>query len=314
MQREHRLAPETTSGANAQPKGAEHPGTSGALDSLPRPLALLFSGGASLGALQVGQLRALIAGGLVPDFVVGTSVGALNALFIAQDFGPARLAALEQLWRGLTRELVFGKLGLAAAWRLMRSGNTAASPKALQTLIACNLPKSQDQLALPAHLIATDFISGRPVTLSGGDLHRNALASAAIPGVFPPVEIAGRPLVDGGISANVPLGPAAALGAKTLIVLDAGYPCAAAAPPPGMVPSLLQALTLALRTQVQLLLPGLARDHTVLYLPAPCPLVTAPHDFSGTEALLSAGYELARDFLQACTVDGPGIWGHPHIH
>jgi len=68
------------------------------LSTLPRPIALVLSGGASLGAVQVGQLRALAEAGLSPDLFVGTSVGAINALFVARGLTLARVEALEQVW------------------------------------------------------------------------------------------------------------------------------------------------------------------------------------------------------------------------
>src|SRR5881409_816695 len=68
--------------------------------------AVVFSGGGSLGAAQVGALQALFEAGIVPDLVVGCSVGALNATFLAVDPTAARVNELEQLWRGMTREAV----------------------------------------------------------------------------------------------------------------------------------------------------------------------------------------------------------------
>ena len=284
------------------------------ITTLPRPIALVLSGGASLGAIQVGQLRAVAEAGLVPDLVVGTSVGALNGIFMAGGFSPARVEALAQVWLRLRRGEVFGGVGLASIVRMLRGGGTLASSAGLESLVARELPRQSSDLALPAHVVAVDYLTGRPVVLSDGDLRRNALASAAIPNVFPPVEVAGRLLVDGGLSANVPVGPAARLGARTLVVLDAGYPCALAAPPRGLIAGIMHTMTLALRNQVNLTLPALARDRVVVYLPAPCPLSTAPHDFSRTAELISAGHEVARGFLSQLVVGEPGVYGHPHFH
>src|SRR4051794_38046820 len=77
--------------------------------------AVVFSGGGSLGAAQVGALQALFEAGITPDVVVGCSVGALNAAFVAVDPTAARVNELEQLWRGMTREAVFpdGRVTLA---------------------------------------------------------------------------------------------------------------------------------------------------------------------------------------------------------
>ena len=284
------------------------------LSALPRPIALVLSGGASLGAVQVGQLRAVVEARLSPDLVVGTSVGAINALFVARGLTPARVEALAEVWLRLRKGVVFGGLGLTALVRVLRGSGALASTAGLEALVARELPSRPSELTLPAHVVAVDYLSGREVVLSDGDLRRNVLASAAIPNVFPPVEVGGRLLVDGGLAANVPLGAAARLGARTLVVLDAGYPCALAAPPRGLVPGILHAMTLALRNQTQLALPVLARDRVVVYLPAPCPLATPPHDFSRSPELMATGYELARDFLAQLDADVSGIYGHPHFH
>lgn|GEM_PF-3494282 len=70
-----------------------------ALQTLPRPLALVISGNASLGALQVGQLRAVVKAGMIPDRIVGTSVGAINGLFMARAFTAARVDTLADVWK-----------------------------------------------------------------------------------------------------------------------------------------------------------------------------------------------------------------------
>src|SRR5581483_5569833 len=69
--------------------------------------AVVFSGGGSLAAAQVGALRALVEAGIVPDLVVGCSAGALNAAFFAVDPSSAQLEQLEDVWLGLTRASIF---------------------------------------------------------------------------------------------------------------------------------------------------------------------------------------------------------------
>lgn len=77
---------------------------------------------------------------------------------------------------------------------------------------------------------------------------------------------------------------------------------------------ILYALTLMLRHQVIGVLPLLGPGYTVIYLPAPCPLPVAPHDFSRSAELIDQGYALARDFLARIEVQRGGIYGHPHVH
>lgn len=77
---------------------------------------------------------------------------------------------------------------------------------------------------------------------------------------------------------------------------------------------LLYALTLMLRDQVMGALPRVGPDRTVLYLPAPCPLPIAPHDFGRSAELIGLGHALAADFLARVEPRGPGVYGHPHFH
>ena len=77
---------------------------------------------------------------------------------------------------------------------------------------------------------------------------------------------------------------------------------------------ILYALTLMLRHQVMDALPLLGPDHVVLYLPAPCPLPVAPHDFSRGAELIDLGHATASAFLEGLRIQGAGIYGHPHFH
>lgn len=77
---------------------------------------------------------------------------------------------------------------------------------------------------------------------------------------------------------------------------------------------LLYVLTLMLRHQVMDALPLLGQDHVVLYLPAPCPLPVAPHDFSRSAELIDLGHATASAFLEGLRIHGAGIYGHPHFH
>src|SRR3954452_13352130 len=80
--------------------------------------AVVLSGGGSLGAAQVGALQALFEAGIVPDVVVGCSVGALNAAYVAVDPTPQRVGELEHIWRGMTRDTVFPDGRFTVARRL----------------------------------------------------------------------------------------------------------------------------------------------------------------------------------------------------
>jgi NTE family protein len=282
--------------------------------TLPRPVAFAFSGGTSLGAIQVGMLRALHERGVAPDLVVGSSVGAINAAFIAGGFRAERIDALASIWSGVRAADVFGAPGIGRLVSVLGGGGSLGAPASLRALLARHLPPRHSDLAIPAAVIATDLLSGDPVVLEDGDLRQGVLASTAIPGIFPPVELGGRMLGDGGIAAHVPVQQAADLGAASIVVLDAGYPCALAELPRGLIPSVVHLVGLVLRRQSLVALTTIGERATVLYVPSPCPLGVAPWDFTQSAVLVERGHALTARFLASLRVRGPGIYGHPHFH
>ena len=154
----------------------------------------MLAGGAALGAMQAGMVRALYERGIAPDLLIGTSAGALNAAFLASR--PATVATAEELaavWRGLRRSDIFplrpGTLisGLAGRHDHLITG------RALRRLAARHLQSERlEQAAIPLHLVAFDLLAGTEVRLSDGPLADAVLAAAAIPGVLPPVRWRGR--------------------------------------------------------------------------------------------------------------------------
>src|SRR5919107_1643240 len=190
----------------------------------PARVAFVLSGGASLGAIQVGMLRALIDQGIVPDTIVATSVGAVNGAFLASHGAtPETVEELATLWRGVRRGNVFplepftGLLGFLGARRNLVPGG------ALRRLVARNVLHDRlEDLPIALHVVACDVLSGEEVLLSRGPLVDAVLASAAIPGVLPAIEWDGRPLIDGGVVDNTPISQAIALGARQVCVLPTG--------------------------------------------------------------------------------------------
>lgn len=157
-------------------------------------VAFVLSGGASLGAIQVGMLHGLYERGIVPDVIVGTSAGALNAAFIASRPQTVATAdALAGIWTDLRRGQAFpinpltGLLGFLGA---------------------------RDHL-VPQHGLRR-LIPGEELRLSRGSAVDAVLASAAIPGLVPPVSWEGRALMDGGVANNTPISHAVELGARRI--------------------------------------------------------------------------------------------------
>ena len=186
--------------------------------------AVVLSGGGSLGAAQIGALRALLESGVRPDLLVGCSVGALNAAALAVDPVPARLDALEQAWRGLSAQDVFGpsrRLASHALQVAVRRQDHLYESHALRALVQRFVPVSDlAQTAVPCHVVTTDLRSGESCWWSSGDPVGVLTASACLPAVFAPVPLADSLHVEGGVTCPVPVDRAVQLGAARTWVID----------------------------------------------------------------------------------------------
>ncbi|MCA1783264.1 MAG: patatin-like phospholipase family protein [Intrasporangiaceae bacterium] len=281
------------------------------------PVAFVLSGGASLGAAQVGMLRALREAAIEPDLLVGTSVGALNAAVCAADPGGCG-ERLERRWLSMRGLQVFP----VNPARLLRSvtawtSGGLVSPSGLARICREHLHATTfANLAVPLLVVATDQLDGTAVVLDGGSVLEAVMASSAIPGVFPAVSLAGRTLVDGALSANVATLQAVAAGARTVVVLEASGPCRLTRPPRGVVEQVLAAVHVLTRSQAAAQAEQAAEEALVLYLPTPCTTRTSPLDFGGSADLIAAAYELSRDFLAGLPPEPPvtGLVGEPHRH
>ena len=214
--------------------------------------AFVLSGGGSLGAVQVGMLQALGERGVVPDLLVGTSAGAINAAFVGgHGMGAAALLELAGLWRSLRRRDVFALRPLHGVLAVAGVRPSLFSAEPLRRLVGANLGyRDLLDAGVELHLVTTDLSSGQEVMLSSGDAASAVVASAAIPGVFPPVCRAGRLLVDGGIAEHTAIRHAIDRGADEVYLLPTGFPCALVAAPTTAVGVALQALTLLSQQQL----------------------------------------------------------------
>lgn len=260
--------------------------------------AFVLTGGASLGAVQVGMLRALSEAGVRPDLLAGSSVGAINAAWVAAHPG-AGLEPLAAIWRGLRREAIF-PAGLGAAAALLGRADHVVAPDRLRRLLEASLGDRRfEDLSLPLHVLATDVMTGQAVVLSRGPLVPALLASAAIPAIYPPVRIGRRLLVDGGIAGHAPVAQAAAQGAEHVIVLPAGHACALREPPRSALAMALHSVTLLIQQQLIHELDRVPAGVRVSVLPPLCPLAVSPADFSHADELMERAYRSTRRRLAA---------------
>ncbi|MDH5518907.1 MAG: patatin-like phospholipase family protein [Acidimicrobiia bacterium] len=266
-------------------------------------MTFVLSGGGSYGAVQVGMIRALVEAGVKPDLVIGSSVGALNGAVVAAD--PDTSAdRLIRLWEQVDRRTLYGADSrIRAAWEVAREGLTGqgaalCSPKPLTRLIESAIGVERiEQMPTPMVVVATDLLVGQPKLLRQGPLASALQATNATPGLFPPVQIDGVIYVDGSVSAHVPVRQALTVGARSMIVLDAGP-----AHMPGFIPrtpweALHQASQIMLRSQHADADEDLSNRHPVMRLPRPTPPALSSFDFSQTRELIEMGFNSTKQFL-----------------
>jgi NTE family protein len=182
--------------------------------------AFVLPGGASLGAVQVGMVQALADERIEPDLVIGASVGSLNGAVLATRPGAEGLRVLDSLWRSVRRKDIFPLRPLSLLLGLSGRRNYVMKSGGLRRMVEAHVGgwRLEDTL-VPFHVMATELMSGQPVVLSAGDTVTALMASTALPGIFPPVEVDGRLLVDGGIAADTPIAQAVHLEADEVWVL-----------------------------------------------------------------------------------------------
>ncbi len=262
--------------------------------------AFVLSGGGSLGAVQVGMLAALDEHHIRPDLLIGTSAGALNAVYVAaHGFSAESIAALAEVWRGLRRQHVFPIDPRRSALAFTGRRASLCSMRPLRRLVRNNLPIDDLQDAeIPVYVIATDALSGEEVVLSKGNAASAVLASAAIPAVFRPVEREGRLLIDGGISNNTAIAQAVALGAERVVIVPAGFACALSEPPGNPLAAATHALTLLLEQRLIVEVAHYADQVEIIVAPPLCPLSVNATDFTHADELITRGHTTTCDWLE----------------
>jgi len=272
--------------------------------------AFVFAGGGSLGAVQVGMLHALTEHKLRPDFVVGASAGAINAAYFAANPTSDGVAALDRLWCGLTRNQIM-PMRLRDLLRIATRRAHLVDPSALRRLLERHLPyRLLEQATIPMHAVATDMVLGVERLLSAGPVVDAVMASTAIPGVFPPVRIDERDLIDGGVANNTPISSAVALGATRIVVLPTGFSCALRSVPTSAVGRALHALSLLVTRQLVSDIEHFGASAALHVVPPLCPVDSSPYDYSASAALIGRARETTRAWIRDGGLDRPH--GVPH--
>jgi len=171
----------------------------------------------------VGMLQALAEAGIRPDLVLGTSVGALNGVFVAAHQDPgAAVPELAAVWRGGVAAEAFGGSLFGRVRTLARSGTHLHPNEPLRQLLE-GLPVERiEELALPFQCVAASIERAAAHWFTAGPIVPAVLASAAVPGLLPPVRVGDEHFFDGGLVHSIPIGRALELGAGTVYVLHVG--------------------------------------------------------------------------------------------
>jgi len=236
--------------------------------------------------MEVGFYRAIRELGLSFELVVGSSVGALNGACIAGGMPPDDLA---RCWRRVGRGDVVGW-----HWEALWRGGGPLSLDPLRRLLRETLPVLRfEDLEIPLVVTTTDLLAGTPVYWhSAGDLLEAAVASMSLPGVFPPVIIDGRQLVDGAVASNVPFAPALERGAREMLMILCTCCPAARRPLRSPLGILLRSFWIALETKYGCELQHHRRQGVFVRVVEPrLDLDVGLLDFRHADALIDAAYE-----------------------
>jgi NTE family protein len=187
--------------------------------------AFVLGGGGVLGAVEIGMLRALFERDIVPDLVLGTSVGALNGALVARQPDAAVIAKLTRLWHGAGASGgdVYGDSPLRTVRRAVATGTHLWSAKPLRQALDDELGDlTFEELPVRFQVCAASIERAAEHWFDSGRVVDAVVASAAVPGLLPPAKVGDEHYLDGGIVNSIPLGRAVQLGASRVFVLQVG--------------------------------------------------------------------------------------------
>lgn len=261
--------------------------------------AFVLSGGGNMGALQVGMLRALTERAIVPELVLGCSVGAMNGAAFARAPNRAGVMRLESHWLSATSPQLMPSSRIPSAVQLLRKGASLHRNDGLRSSLQDVLGEARrfEDLVVPFECVATEVETAREHWFSEGELVPALLASAALPAVFPPVELDGHRYVDGGVVDNVPIDRAVQLGCTTVVVLHVGAQGRPDADLRRPIDGALLAYWLARNSRFARDLAALPAGVDAIVLPTGERPDLRYDDFSQSEALIEQGYSNALAFL-----------------
>lgn len=267
--------------------------------------AFVLGGGGVLGAVEVGMLRALFEREIVPDLVLGTSVGALNGAMVAREPNLSAIERMVELWRGAADSGdVYGDRRLRTVRRAVSTGTHIFSAKPLKQRLEEEFGDlTFEELPVRFQVCAASIERAAEHWFDSGPLVEAVVASAAVPGLLPPARIGDQHYLDGGIVNSIPLGRAVQLGATRVFVLQVGRIDRPLKPPRRPWEVARVSFEIARRHRFARELEELPAGVEAHVLPARGTSsrddsVFAYRNFAGIEERIERTYEASRDYLE----------------
>jgi NTE family protein len=278
-------------------------------------LAFVLSGGGNRGPLEVGALQVLLEHGIVPDMLVGTSAGAINAAFLAIEPTVDTALALGDLWQRVETGHVFQGNRLTMLWRFVTGKDSLYRNESFERLMAENLPPGVEQFgdmeATRLYIVATRLDTGEPRVFGHDPRERlldGIMSSAALPPFLPPWRCGDELLIDGGISADLPVKVAVSEGAKEIYALHLVDAPRTGQQIRGVLNIAEQAVNTVLSRQLQMELEESESQKgvTLHYVPLTGFYGIPLWDFSHTAEMIEGGRQQMQEYLESsCSIDKP---------
>lgn len=264
----------------------------------------VFGGGGRWGAVEVGMALALTESGHVPDLIVGSSIGALNGAALASDPTSAGAERLRLAWSELQGSGILDS-SLVGRMRTMGRRRIALHETSeLREVVAGFLEVDRfEGLAVPFQCVAASIERAAEHWFESGPLIDAILASAAVPGLFPPVRIGDESYYDGGLVNSVPVDRAVELGATRVFVLQVGRLERALEPPHRPHEPALVAFEIARRHRFTRVVESLPEEVELHLLPSANPLRFTDRrqlkwrDMGETDELIGNAREATLEYL-----------------
>jgi len=261
--------------------------------------ALVLAGGSTRGAIQIGMLQVLAEHGFMPDRVYGSSVGAINGVGFAADPTREGVEQMTQMWLGLRREDIYPQGRLHGPWLYLQQRDSVFSNSGLRSIIERGFPYERlEEAVIPVEVVATSMTDGGERWFTYGPAVEAVLASAAMPAIFPPVEIDGERYIDGGVVDNVPLQRAIDAGATRIVVLLCSPPVFHPPVTKRPVEVMINALFIAIHARFVREMSHLPEHVEVILCIGPEGTTRDFDDFSTTEHLIALGRAEASEVVR----------------